>query len=82
MRTMARLFRLQIGAGDIDAFLLRLAQLVCFLVAAFVFVAGLRQGTQQDLAEAQFCSTVQQLVQTALLFCIVGLLLHPKSNAA
>ena len=82
MRAMTRLFRLQIWAGDIDTFLLRLAQVVCFLVAALVFVGGLLKVSRQDLAEAQFFNAIQQLGQTALLFCIVGLLLHPKSKAA
>ncbi len=82
MRAMTQLFRLQIGAGDMDAFLLRLAQAVCFLAAGIVRVVGLLEVSRQDLAEAQFFSAVQQVVQTALLFCIVGLLLNRKSNTA
>ena len=80
MKTITRLFRLQIGAYDADAFLLRLAQAVCFLVAALVFVAGLLKVSREDLSEAQLFSAVQQVVQTALLFCIVGLLLNRKSG--
>lgn len=82
MRTMIQLFRLQIGAGDTDAFILRLARVVCFLAAGFVFVAGLLKVSREGLAEAQLFSAVQQVVQTALLFCIVGLLLNHKSNDA
>ena len=61
---------------------MRLAQVLCFLLAGFVFVCGLLKVSREGLAEAQLFSAVQQVVQTALLFCIVGLLLHPKSNAA
>ena len=50
--------------------------------AAFVFVAGLLKVSRLDLTEAQLFGAVQQVVQTALLFCIFGLLLHRKSNAA
>ena len=82
MRAIAQLLRLQVGPGDIDAFLLRLAQAVCFLIAGFVFVVGLLKVSREDLVEAQLFSAVQQIVQTALLFCIVGLLLNRRSNAA
>jgi hypothetical protein len=82
MKTISSLFRLRIGAGDTDAFLLRVVQVTCFIVAAFVFVAGLLKVSRLDLTEAQLFGAVQQVVQTALLFCIFGLLLHRKSNAA
>lgn len=82
MRAVTQVLRLQIGAGDTDAFLLRLAQAICFLVGGFVLVAGLLKVCREDLAETQLFSAVQQVVQTALLFCIVGLLLNRKSKAA
>jgi len=82
MRAMSQLFRLRIGAGDPEAFLLRLAQAVCFLVAGVVFIAGLLKVSHEDLTGAQLFSAAQQVVQTALLFCIVGLLLPRKSNSA
>ena len=82
MTVISRLARLQIGAGDTDSFLLRLAQITCFIAAAFVFAAGLLKVCRLDLTEAQLFSAVQQVVQTALLLCIFGLLLHPMSKAA
>ncbi len=82
MKTISSFFRMRIGVGDTDAFLMRLAQAICFTAAAFVFVAGLLKVCRLDLTDAQLFSAVQQVVQTALLFCILGLLLHRKSNAA
>jgi hypothetical protein len=76
MKAMTRLFRMPVGGNDADAFLLRLAQLVCYGAGAFVFAAGLLKVSHEDLAEAQLFSAVQQVMQTALLFCITGLLLN------
>ncbi len=80
--TLTRLVRLRIGGAEADALLLRLAQVICFLGAGFVFVAGLLKVCRLDLAEAQLFGAVQQVVQTALLFYIAGALLHPKSHPA
>ena len=82
MTTLTRLFRLQLGGPDADAHLLRLAQVVCFLAGGFVFIAGLLKVCRLDLAEAQLFGAVQQVVQTALLFCIFGMLLQTKSPPA
>jgi len=82
MKAITRLFRWRIGAGDTDALLTRLAQAVCFIGAAYVLVAGLLKVSRLDLAEAELFGAVQQVVQTALLFFIAGLLLHPKPNTA
>ena len=65
-----------------DAFFLWLAQIICFAVAALVFVCGLLKVCHLDLTPAEVFNAVQQVVQTALLFCIVGLLLRPKSTSA
>ena len=80
MKAFTRLLRLRIGPGDTDALLLRLAQVASFIVGGFVLVAGLLKVCRPDLAEAQLFGAVQQVVQTALLFCIFGALLPTKSK--
>lgn len=82
MRAIRSMLRLQTAGDDSDAILFRLAQMVCYIVAAFVFVAGLLSVSRLDLPEAQLFGAVQQVVQTSLLFGIFGLLLSRKSDAA
>jgi hypothetical protein len=82
MKTINSLFRMKIGAGDTDAFLMRLAQMICFITGGSVFVFGLLKVCREDLTGAQLFSAVQQVIQTVLLFWIVGLLMRPKSKAA
>lgn len=82
MRTISSLFRLKIGPGDIDTFVLQLAQTVCFMLSGFVLLVSWHKLGGLDLAEVAPWTSVQQGVQTALLFGILGLLLSPKSKAA
>lgn len=82
MRAVSSMLRLQIGGGDTDAMLFRVAQVICFMVAGFVFVAGLLRVSHLGLAEAQLFGAVQQVVQTSLLFGILGLLLSRRSTVA
>lgn len=82
MRAIGSILRLQIGGGDTDAILFRVAQVICFIMAGFVFVVGLLRVSHLDLAEPQLFGAVQQVVQTSLLFGICGLLLSRKSNSA
>jgi hypothetical protein len=80
MKTITSLLRLQIGGHNGDAMLLRTARAICFITGAFVFIVGLLKVTRLDLPDAQLFSAVQQVVQTALLFCILGSVLDRKPN--
>jgi hypothetical protein len=81
MKPLLQLGQLQVGTANIDAVLLKCAQVVCFLLAGCVVAFGLSKLNRLELSEAQFFGAVQQVMQTSLLFCLLGLCLHPKSNA-
>lgn len=70
MTTFKQLLYSPVGKGDVDTFLLRLAQITCFVTAALVFLFGLRKLERLDLTEAQLFSGVLQVAQTALLFSV------------
>jgi hypothetical protein len=80
MKSLVQLGRLQLGAANIDAVLLKSAQFVCFILAACVAAFGLSKLNSTDLSEAQFWRDIQQVIQTSLLFCLLGLCLHPRSS--
>jgi hypothetical protein len=81
MKPLLQLGQLQLGAANIDAVIMKCAQVVCFILAACVVAFGLSKLNRLDLSEAQFFGAIQQVIQTSLLFCLLGLCLHPKSKS-
>src|SRR5436190_2741365 len=73
MKSLVQLGQLQLGATNIDAVLLKCAQIVCFILAACVVAFGLSKLNGLDLSEVKFFGAVQQVIQTSMLFCLLGL---------
>ncbi len=63
--TAKQLLQFPIGRGSIDALLVRLGQITCFVIAGLVFILGLLKVSGLNLAYAQFFSATHQVVQTA-----------------